>query len=505
MNKQRVLLLAILAVVSLAFAFLMPNDESMKLANDMELNGIIPQKYIRKNLEEKEVLNIYYKEELLGIVHDLDEYEAFLNRIYIEKYAEEFPDTEVGLGEDIHVSKSLSYFEVEDKDEEIFEYLESNNFFSIMGYRIEFSNGAVTYVKDSEDFIKARKDFVLNFLESEGVDPSKTLKAIDSGQKPNVFSSLGLLDLGYKYVDTAKISNVLVPIDLMLRDYNECIQWLSFGYNYKPSYYTVEEGDTLQGVAAKKGVSTTNLVSVNADKIKSENQVLQVGEKLNVTEIKSPIKLEVTKQRVSIEPDYPKDTKYEYDPTLREGQRYVKQSYKVGKYRVMYNETFVNGVLDPKRSKEVSRLQLEFPQQEIVVIGTMVLPSVGSGSFRYPTDNAEVTCGWGCYAGHAALDIVNRYNRYGPVRAADRGRVYETGYTGINGYYIIINHNNGLYTYYGHMNRPAYVGAGVVVGKGEVIGQIGETGLAFGAHIHFEIRTSPSYGSSVYPWPYLGG
>lgn len=472
-------------------------------AADLNTNGIIPQKYLSEG-EKKEVISIYYKEDLLGIVHDVSEYEEFLDSIYEEKYQEDFPDSSVGLGEDIHISKTISALEVEDKDEEIFKYLEDHNFFSIMGYKIEFDNGSVAYAKSSEDFIKAREDFVLNFLESDGVDPVKTKKLLDNNQKTSTYSKDKMLDLSYSFLNPAKISNELVPIDLILKNYDECITWLSFGYDYQPKYYTVEEGDMIQGIASKNGVSVMNLISTNSETIKSSTQLLQVGEKVNVTQIDSPIQIEVVKQRVAVEPDYPEDTKYEYDPTMREGQRKIKQKYKEGSYRVSYKETYVNGELVENKTQEISRLQIEPSQQEIVVIGTMVIPNVGSGNFRYPVDNVNITCGWYCYAGHQAIDVQNRYNKYGAVRAADRGTVIVNSSGAINGYYMIIDHNNGFYTYYGHMNRPGYFDPGTTVSKGEVIGQIGMTGLATGPHVHFEVRTSRS-GGQVNPLNYIGG
>ena len=172
--------------------------------------------------------------------------------------------------------------EVEDKDEEIFAYLENNNLFSVMGYKIEFSNGSIAYVKNSEDFMSARDDFVLNYFESDGVDPIETKKQLD-GNKTTTYSKEERRDISYKYLDTADISYELIPIDLTLKTYDECITWLSFGYDYDPKYYAVEEGDMIEGVAYKNSISVMNLLSINSDKLKSPTQLLQVGEELTVS------------------------------------------------------------------------------------------------------------------------------------------------------------------------------------------------------------------------------
>lgn len=503
MNKKIVWVAGLVCLAAI-LTFLTPGKKTYNIeSTPLTTEGIINQQYLQEG-EEREVLSIYYKDQLLGIVYDIDEYEEFLNRVYEEKYVTDFPGSEIGLGGDIHMSTSLSSLQIEDKDEEIFAYLEENNLFSIKGYKIEFSNGTICYVKNSEDFIKAKEDFVLNFLENKGVDPQDTKNKLDTAQSTS-FSKDNAKDIGYKYLDTAQISNELVPIDLILKSYDECITWLSFGYSYEPEYYVVEEGDMIEGVAWKNGVSVMNLLSINSDKLKSETQLLQVGDELNVTDIDSPINVEVTKIRVTTEPIYPEDTKYIYDNTMREGQRVTKQAYKKGTATVQYQETYVNGELVEDKTKEISRLQKSAPQQEIVVIGTKVIPNVGSGQFRLPADNAYISCGWYCYAGHRALDVQNKYNKYGAVRAADRGTIISTGYGPVTGYYAVIDHNNGFWTYYGHFNKPCYFSVGTTVAKGEVIAQIGMTGKATGPHIHFEIRKGcRSQSCRVYPWDYIG-
>lgn len=510
MNKQ-LKLIGLLMLLALLLTFLLPyhsNEVYMtsQTSKDLAQKAIIPQKILSTNDQEKTVLSLYYQDRLLGIIHDREDYDAFLARIYEEKFAQDFPNSEVGLGEDIHISESLSYFEVEDKDDEIFDYIEKNNLFSILGYKFEFSNGNIAYVENQEDFIRAREDFVMNFLSGDGVDPKQTLNLLNKGLKPAQYSESGYKDVDYHYEDTVKVAHEFVPLNRVLKSYEECMEWLSFGYDYQPKTYTVQEGDMIQGVAWMNSITVTNLIYVNADILKSESQPLQVGMQLNVTPIDSPLDIEVVKEHVFEAPAYPEDTIYEYDSELQDGVTYTRQKYKVGTYNILYSETYVNGELDEDRSYEVSRLVQEEPQQEIVVIGTKIIPSVGSGSFRYPVDNASVSCDWGCYYGHTAVDFQNVYNKWGNVYAADRGVISDIGYNSVGGWYVIINHNNGYFTYYGHMSScsPLYVGQ--VVSKGEYIGPIGMTGVATGPHVHFEVRTgNGGYGSSIYPWPLMNG
>ena len=103
-------------------------------------------------------------------------------------------------------------------------------------------------------------------------------------------------------------------------------------------------------------------------------------------------------------------------------------------------------------------------------------------------ENVGISCEWGCYYGHRGTDFIDQYNSWGDVYAADNGVIEEVGYNGISGNYVVINHNNGYETYYGHMNVPCDLPEGTVVAKGDVIGHIGMTGLATGPHVHMYFK-----------------
>jgi murein DD-endopeptidase MepM/ murein hydrolase activator NlpD len=88
------------------------------------------------------------------------------------------------------------------------------------------------------------------------------------------------------------------------------------------------------------------------------------------------------------------------------------------------------------------------------------------------------------------------------VRAAHTGTVVTAGWGGAYGNNIVIKHGSHLYTQYGHLSKIE-VHLGEKVTTGEEIGKSGSTGNSTGPHLHFEVRTTPYYGSSVEPLHFL--
>lgn len=69
----------------------------------------------------------------------------------------------------------------------------------------------------------------------------------------------------------------------------------------------------------------------------------------------------------------------------------------------------------------------------------------------------------------------------------------------IYGGYIVIEHKDGMITRYAHLSRT-YVHEGQKIRQGEIIGRMGRTGLATGAHLHFELEID---GKTVNPLLYI--
>jgi murein DD-endopeptidase MepM/ murein hydrolase activator NlpD len=98
---------------------------------------------------------------------------------------------------------------------------------------------------------------------------------------------------------------------------------------------------------------------------------------------------------------------------------------------------------------------------------------------------------------HKGIDIARPSNK--TIKAADNGVVVFAGWSNGYGNKIIIDHQNGFQTLYGHMSS-LNAKVGQTVSKGTAIGIMGATGDATGVHLHFEVYKN---GSLVNPLDYI--
>lgn len=130
----------------------------------------------------------------------------------------------------------------------------------------------------------------------------------------------------------------------------------------------------------------------------------------------------------------------------------------------------------------------------------------GNGTFTHPCPGytrISSYFGWreqplpGASTNHKGMDFAAPTGT--PIYAAAGGTVTSAGYSGNAGNLIIINHGNGLQTYYMHCHQ-IYVRAGQKVSKGQNIAIVGTTGNSTGPHLHFQVMSG---GTPVNPQNYL--
>lgn len=135
----------------------------------------------------------------------------------------------------------------------------------------------------------------------------------------------------------------------------------------------------------------------------------------------------------------------------------------------------------PKQEKNISK-PAQAPQSAVIA-----RPSSG-GLFIWPVIG-EITQYASAY--HMALDIAFRGDSQ--ILASRGGSVEFAGCVrGGYGCHLIISHEEGYKTLYGHLSA-LHVSEGQSVGQGQDIGIMGATGRATGTHLHFEIRQGESF------------
>jgi len=85
---------------------------------------------------------------------------------------------------------------------------------------------------------------------------------------------------------------------------------------------------------------------------------------------------------------------------------------------------------------------------------------------------------------HNGIDLAS--TAHAPVEAANHGKVVFSGFIGIYGNAILIDHGQGIFSFYSHLGMMD-VQVGQSVRKGEMIGRTDTTGLAGGDHLHFGV------------------
>ena len=155
----------------------------------------------------------------------------------------------------------------------------------------------------------------------------------------------------------------------------------------------------------------------------------------------------------------------------------VEQQGQAGRTCVTKKVVKENGVVVSEDILEEKTLKESVP--EIVISGTAGL--------MCPVSGFTLTSGFGARWGrqHSGVDLALPTGS--PVYAAKGGTVTWSGYKDSYGNLVIIDHGDGMETYYAHCSRLD-VAAGQEVGAGRQIAAVGSTGNSTGPHLHFEVR-----------------
>ena len=221
-----------------------------------------------------------------------------------------------------------------------------------------------------------------------------------------------------------------------------------------------------------------------------EAQEIIVGTKPSVTEKTETVRGETL----------PFDTRFEYDSALEAGKTEIRVQGADGYTESEYRITYYKG---EELSRELIASKTHAPVEQVVVIGTkeqgFYMPFLDAGRGGY---NYSVTQDFS--SSHRGIDFGVWYGD--PICAIKSGKVitaYDEGYFSTDnilwtyGTYVVIEHEDGMRSYYAHL-KSRTVSVGDTVTGGQIIGYSGNTGRTnpeptaakpyAGTHLHFEIR-----------------
>lgn len=204
-------------------------------------------------------------------------------------------------------------------------------------------------------------------------------------------------------------------------------------------------------------------------------------------ELLSP-QLDVTSTRaVTYTEEIPFETVTQENSEQDQTYKSVVQSGQPGTAVVVAEITSIDG--EEQTRTIVERTVLSQAQDEVVEVGTKNV-GIGSGAFTLPIHDYTFTSAfkwrWGRL--HSGVDLAAPEGT--TVSAVDNGKVILAEYSDNGyGYYVIIDHQNGFKTLYGH-NSELLVSVGDIVAQGDSIALSGNTGNSTGPHLHFEIHVN---------------
>ena len=273
------------------------------------------------------------------------------------------------------------------------------------------------------------------------------------------------------------------------------------------AYYTVVDGDSHYGICEKLGMTLEELEELNPG-INDEDYMLRAGDKLLKTQEVPFLSVSVSRTEV-YEVDVPYDTEYTQDDEHYQGVNTTIQKGENGSNQITAKVYYVNG--EEVKRTIVKTERVKDPVTEIISEGTLPPQSSHYSNatvdydmkYIWPVADGRLgEWGWwdGGYYGHTGVDILADYGT--DVYAGASGTVTFAGWdNGGYGYCVMILHPDGYTTLYGH-NSEIFVQVGQKVTQGQCIAAVGQTGLAYGCHVHFEVR----YGSErLNPRYYLSG
>lgn len=406
--------------------------------------------------------------------------------------------TPIGL----EIKKVLTYNAGLSTIEDIYSKIVETKAFTIKGYQFTIENGeenVLVNVTDKEIFEEAVKSFIKVYLGEEEYQAYLN-------ETQTEIKTVGSIIENVYIEQNITVKEKQIPIDSTIyTNVNDLTQFLVYGEEPVTKTYKVKSKEMISDIAFANEISSREFLISNP-KYKNTNSLIKEGTEVIIKQTNPQISVVVEKYVVEDKViNY--TTIYEYDETQYVGYEETTQQGVDGLQRVKQKQKIINGntVYVAPKGKEILKSAID----KIVIKGDKIKPNVGDlYNWAWPSASEGGSVSgyeWRIHPitgerhFHNGLDIAGMgYNA--PIYSANNGTVIMIRTTWDFGNYIVIDHNNGYYTLYAHMNK-FYPGLeiGDTVLRGQQIGYVGSTGQSTGPHIHFEVWKE-CYFCRINPW-----
>ncbi|WP_458411523.1 peptidoglycan DD-metalloendopeptidase family protein [Schinkia sp. CFF1] len=423
-----------------------------------------------ENANVNTVYHIYHKGELLGTVSDKSVINSLLGEKY-QKAMKVYQDYEFAKEEQISYVPEKVFTPVYDNEGAVQQVQQA---FSAMASAeaIMVDGKTVAFVSNKEEAEQVIKRIKMKYV------PEEILTKLANGADKVEYNDLFIKDVRIKENVTYSEGKVF-PEDILSVD--EAVKLLKVG-TLQEKKHVVAEGEVLSQIANSYDLTLDQLIQLNPGL--DEDKLIHIDDELNVTTHVPLVTVVVDMEAVRDEV-IPFEIEVKEDNTVFKGTTKVAQEGANGEKISKYNIVKENGMLTQKVM--VGETIVKESTKKVVIKGTKVIPSRGTGDLSWPTIGGYISSPMGYRWGkqHKGIDIAGPRDR--SILAADNGKVVSAGWDdGGYGNKIVINHNNGMRTVYGHLAKIE-VKVGQTVSKGQEIGIMGSTGNSTGLHLHFEV------------------
>ncbi len=460
--------------------------------------------YTSTYTEANDAYKVYLDGQEIGLIKDKDELYALINNeqqtikdTYDVRYV--YPPSGLDI---VHVKTFADNY---NNVENIYQNIEKLDDFTVKGYIITIKKtdkeNITINVLNKDIFAEALRNFVLSFITED------ELNKYNNGNRSITEIGSVIRDMGFAESITIKEGYISVS-DKIYTSTDDLSQYLLFGPNVQKDTYTVKEGDSIASISEDNQISTQEFLIANP-KYSNDTALLSVGSTVNVTLINPIITLTYNLYEIS-ENETPYSTETVVDNTKPSDYQEITKSGVNGLTLIHASYDVVNGTQSNEANIESREVIREMVKEEVTVGKKKTTPIyrpsgnyVYTSGWGYPTNYPFMVTspfGWRSYKMHLGVDISGTGFR-SPIYAVADGTVTEATYRSTDGNYVIIEHENNIYTQYAHMYKY-FVKTGDYVTKGQQIGEMGESGLAYGVHLHFGVSIgNPFHGSYSFQNP----